>query len=170
MKPKIGIDMDGVCVDFVPGICNEYTKTTGKVLTPADITDWDMRKFGVTDEMWIKPGFFRNLKPVKGAIEILYKYRNEYEFIIVTDTMGIDFVQEDKRDWLDEYLPFINKVVYTSDKSYLPLEALLDDAPHHLGGFPNIKIKMKHPYNRYVKADYEVNDWHEVDILFNQGL
>ncbi len=170
MNYSIGIDLDGVCCDFVPGICNEYTKITGKILTPEDITDWNLRKFGVTDEMWIKPGFFRGLEPIDGAIEILWKYRHKYNFIIATDTMGIDFVQQEKRDWVEEYLPFIQKTVYTSDKSFLPIEALLDDAPHHLDSFPNIKIKMKHPYNKHVKADYEVEDWRGVDLLFSKGL
>ncbi len=171
MKPKVAIDMDGVTCDFVPAICKEYNIITNNgQLKPEDITDWDMRKFGVTDEMWIKPGFFRNLKPIKGAIEILWKYRNQYEFVIATDTMGIDFVQKEKGQWLDEHLPFIQKVIYTSDKSFLPTIALLDDAPHHLDSFPNIKIKMKHPYNKHVKADYEVNDWRDVDMLFSKGL
>jgi len=170
MKSEIAIDMDGVCCEFVPELCKEYYKATGKILKPEDITDWDIRKFGITDEMWIKPGFFRGLEPVEGALEVLWKYRYKYNFVIATDTMGIDFVQKDKQWWLDRYMPFIKNVHYTSDKSFLNSIALLDDAPHHLNDFPNLKIKMVNPYNEGVYADYIVENWRDVDSIFKHGF
>jgi 5'-nucleotidase len=170
IKPTGVIDMDGVVVNFVPAICNEHNRITGKHLTPADITSWDMRQFGVTDEMWIKPGFFRKLRPIPGAIEVLYKHKDNYNFVIATDCMSIDFIQKEKQLWLEEHLSFIKQAYFLSDKSIVPGDFILDDAPHHLDNYPGIRIKMITPYNKNTKADYEVEDWEAIDNLFSKGF
>ena len=171
IKPALIIDMDGVSVQFVPAICKEYNKTTNNgELTPADITAWDMRQFGIEDEMWIKPGFFRNLEPMPGAVEVLYKLKNDYRITIATDCMGVDFIQKDKQAWINEHLPFVDDVYFLSDKSIVPGDLLFDDAPHHLDNWPGIKVKMVTPYNQDTKADYEVNNWQEFDELIRMGL
>ncbi len=168
---KIIFDMDGVIVDFVPGLCEEHNLLTGDKLKADDITDWDLRKSGVQDETWIKPGFFWKLKPITDAIKTLESYYDsDYRFVIATDTMGIDFVQQEKAAWLNKYLPWIDEVYYLSDKSLVPGEVLFEDGPHHLRAFPGVTVKYKHPYNLDVPADHIVENWSDIDQMLKGGF
>lgn len=168
-KPCLAIDMDGVICQFVPAVCERYYLATGKNLKPEDITEWNMRKFGVSDDMWIKPGFFYGLKPIPGALESLYKLKEDYIIAIATDTMNIDYVKTEKDAWLDYYLPHIKKRYYIRDKSLVPAHLLFDDGPHHLEGFPGITVKMEHPYNHDIKANFTVKNlnWKEFERILH---
>jgi 5'-nucleotidase len=160
-KPTAIIDMDGVTCQFVPAVCAEVNKRTGGNLTPEDVTDWDMSKFGIEITDWQKPGFFRSLEPMPGAIETLYKMQRDYHLAIATDCMGVDFVRAEKAEWLKEYLPFITEVHYTGDKSKVKGDLLFDDAPHHLAVFPGVTFKMLTPYNLHAPTDFEVENWED---------
>lgn len=156
-------DMDGVTCHFVPAVCREYKLATGKDLMPKDITDWDMGKFGVKGEMWQKPGFFRSLEPIEGAVEVLWLlHQHGHKIWIVTDAMDLSFVEKEKAEWVKEYIPFVNGIVFTNQKDKIPGDIIIEDAPHHLERHPATTIKMKHPYNEGVLADHEVEGWEGV--------
>jgi len=158
-KPTLVIDMDGVCCDFVGAVCKEHNRLTGDNLYPTDITDWNMKLFGIENSTWQKPGFFLELKPIYGAVETLEKLKHSFRLSIATDCMGIDFVQADKKVWLEQYLPFVDDVYFLSDKSVVPGDLIFDDAPHHLEVYPGITVKMLTPYNEAATADYTVTNW-----------
>jgi 5'-nucleotidase len=164
------IDLDGVSVQFVPGVCNEHNALTGDNLKPEDITDWNMKLFGIQNEVWQKPGFFAALKPMPGAIAALNRLRKKYRLTIATDTMGIGFVREDKADWIERHIPWVSDVYYLSDKSEVPGDLLFDDAPHHLAAWPKIAVKMVTPYNLKAPADHEVKSWREFEALLKSGI
>ena len=160
------VDMDGVTCHFVPAVCREYRLATGKNLMPEDVTDWVMGKFGIEREMWQKPGFFRSLEPIKGAIEVLWLlHQNGHKIWIVTDAMGVNFVEKEKAQWVKEHLPFVKGIVFTSEKDKIPGDIIIEDAPHHLEKHPATTIKMKTPYNEGVLADHEVEGWDEIKAL-----
>jgi 5'-nucleotidase len=169
-KPKLIFDMDGVIVDFVPEVCREHNRLTGGNLKPEDITDWNMRQFGIEDKMWIKPGFFESLQPVEGAIRTLEKYCYKYHIVIATDCMGIDFIRKEKAAWLRKYLDWIDEVYYLSDKSIVPGDVLFEDGPHHLEAWPGVKVKFLHPYNLASEADHIVENWDDIDRMLEAGL
>ena len=169
-KPILVIDMDGVCCHFVPKVCREHNRLTGDNLQPEDITAWNMRLFGIQNNIWIKPGFFRDLEPIPGAIEILYKLRHDYRLTIATDCMDTDFIQADKKEWLEEHLPFVDDVYFLSDKSGVPGDLLFDDAEHHLKAFPRTTVKMLTPYNTDAIADFTVKNWREFERLLRKGI
>jgi 5'-nucleotidase len=160
-KPVLIIDMDGVTCQFVPAVCAEHNRLTGDNLKPEDITDWNMKLFGIQNETWLKPGFFRNLEPMPGAAEILYLIRKDFRLSIATDCQGVDFVQADKRAWLEEYLPFVDDIYFLADKSAVPGHLIFDDAPHHLEAFPGITVKINTKYNVDAAADHEVDNWRQ---------
>ena len=169
-KPTLIIDMDGVTCHFVPKVCREHNKSTGDKLQPKDITAWDMKLFGIKNDTWQKPGFFRDLEPIAGAIETLYKLRHDYRLTIATDCMGVDFVQDDKKAWLEEHLPFVDDVYFLSDKSVVPGDLLFDDAQHHLESFPGLTVKMITPYNLTARSTFEVENWREFEQLLKAGI
>ncbi len=158
-KPTLVIDMDGVCCHFVLAVCEEHYKLTGEKLYPEDITDWNMKLFGIENSTWQKPGFFRKLMPIYGAIETLEKLKHNFRLSIATDCMGIDFIQDEKKAWLEQYLPFVDDVYFLSDKSVVPGDLIFDDAPHHLEVYPGVTVKMLTPYNEAAPADYTVTNW-----------
>ncbi len=169
-RPTLVIDMDGVCCDFGAAVCREHNKLTGDNITPAIFTDFNMKLFGVQVDTWKKPGFFRHLEPMPGAIEILYKLRRDFRLTIATDCMGMDFVQADKKAWLEKYLPFVDDVYMLSDKSGVPGDLIFDDAPHHLEVYPGITVKMLTPYNAHAPADYTVTNWQKFYNLVKELL
>jgi len=169
-KPTLVIDMDGVCCDFVGAVCKEHNRLTGDNLYSTDITDWNMQLFGIKRSTWQKPGFFLNLKPIYGAIEVLKQIKRNYRISITTDCMGMDFVQEDKKAWLEKYLPFVDDVYMLSDKSGVPGDLIFDDAPHHLEAYPGITVKMLTPYNAHASADYTVTNWQQFYNLVKELL
>lgn len=169
-KPTLIIDMDGVTCDFVGAVCTEHNKLTGEHLHPTDITDWNMRLFGIDNSTWQKPGFFRQLEPIHGAVEVLYRLHHDYRLSIATDCMGIDFIQNEKKEWLEQYLPFVEDVYFLSDKSVVPGDLIFDDAPHHLQAFPGITVKMLTPYNTKTPADYTVTNWEKFYFLLKEIL
>jgi 5'-nucleotidase len=158
-KPTLIIDMDGVSVQFVPAVCKEHNRLTGDNLYDTDVTDWNMGLFGIERSTWQKPGFFRNLEPMPGAIETLKLLKPDFRLTIATDCMGVDFVQQEKQEWLQEYLPFVDDVYFLSDKSAVPGDLIFDDAPHHLAVYPGITVKMLTPYNAHTISDYTVTNW-----------
>lgn len=160
-KPVLVVDMDGVTCQFVPAVCQEHNRLTGDNLQPEDITDWDMTLFGIQKDTWLKPGFFLDLEPMPGAAEILYLIRKDYRLSIATDCQGVDFVQDDKRAWIEKHLPFVDDIYFLSDKSAVPGHLIFDDAPHHLKAFPGITVKMITPYNADAAADHEVDSWRQ---------
>ncbi len=160
---KLVIDMDGVCCQFIEAVCKEVGMEVSKIDT------WDLGSFGIDEDVWAKPGFFRTLKPVEGCIEVMEELDKEHDLIIATDHLGIDFIKKDKREWLQEYLPFIDEVHFGRDKSIITGDLLFDDAPHHLNEWGGIKVKMVTPYNRHVLAHYTVENWYEFFYIVNGG-
>jgi 5'(3')-deoxyribonucleotidase len=145
------VDMDGVITDFVGAVCEEHNDN----VRPEDITKWDLSEFGIKNETWQKPGFFRNLKPFAGAVETLWKMHQLGDKLwIVTNAMGIDYIEEEKAAWVREHIPFVRGIVFTDQKHTVPGDVLIDDSPEFLNSYPGTTIKINHPYNVDVEADY----------------
>jgi 5'(3')-deoxyribonucleotidase len=159
------IDMDEGAVDFLGPLCKKHNQLTGAQLTPDDIKTWDLKEYGIENETWQTPGFFENLPAAKGAIEVLYKHRKRYRLTIATDPCGVDFVRQEKQQWLERHLPFVDDVYFTDDKTYIPGDLILDDCPRHLESYPGIKVKMLRAYNRHTPADHTIKSWQEFDQL-----
>ena len=162
------VDMDGTIVDFVGAMVDEHNKISGTNLSKEDIDEWDLTPFGIKTSTWQKPGFFYNLKPFEGAIEVLWKmYQNGNQIWIASDSMGQNFVETDKTKWIEEHIPFVRGVVFTGRKWELPGDILIDDSPEQLEKFSGITIKFNQPYNKHVKADHAVDSWKDIDRMVN---
>lgn len=157
------VDLDEVTVDFLSGVCREHNRITGDNLRPGDITAWELGKFNVSEESWQKPGFFYDLKPFKGAVEALWKmHKWGNRLWVVTNSQGIDFIEEDKAAWVREYIPFVRGIVFTDKKHEIPGDVMIDDCPEYLEKYPGTTIKIRRPYNEGVLADYEFDSLAEV--------
>lgn len=111
-KLVVYIDMDDVLADFSGAISGE------------------MDEKGKPVEMKQK-GFYRNLKPVKGAIETLDRLlaNPALDIYIATKPTTSNFHSAtEKYEWVNEHLPkLIKKIFLTCDKTKLIGDVLIDD-------------------------------------------
>jgi len=162
---NIGVDLDETTFDFFSPIFQVYFKKTGKIITRKDITSY---KAPIVpniprEEVWLKPGFFRNLKPFPFAVDVLQRLSKRCVIMIATDALGIDFIKEEKLETIKKYLPFVDlkHVIFGSEKHKIGIDLLFDDAPQHLEQFPKYTVKMVREYNRHVPTNAEIHntDW-----------
>lgn len=149
------VDLDGVTVDFTGSVCKAHNKLTGDSLSPDDLDQHDYSKFGIRKTTWQQPGFFYDLEPYPGAVEALWKaQQNGHKLWIVTNSMNVGFVEADKKQWVEENIPFVRGLIFTDKKHLVPGDMLIDDCPEYLENYPGTTVKINRPYNRHVKADY----------------
>ncbi len=152
------VDLDEVVADFLTPVCELHNLKTGSNLTRDDITTWDLAGFGIDAKTWQKPGVFRRLEPLSGSVEALrLLYKQGHRLWIITDAMNIEFIQDEKSEWVGEHIPFVNGVIFTDQKHLIPGDALIDDSPLHLSQYPGVTVKINRPYNRDIISDYNYN-------------
>lgn len=120
-KEIILIDMDEVIVDF-------YSHPTLKI--PKD---------EYNHPNMFEEGYFRNLKPLPGAIKAVRKLinSNEYDVYIATKPVAeLPYSYSDKVRWIKEYLPELeSKIILAQVKGMLKGDYLIDDTPENAKGF-----------------------------------
>jgi len=165
------VDLDGTVCDFIGPLIERHNEISKDKLCREDINAWDLKKFGIADTTWQTPGFFISLRPLEGAVEVLYKMHQNGDLLwIVTNALDIDFIEEEKATWVREHLPFVRGIIFSDKKYELPADAIMiDDCPEYLEKFTGTTIKMNTPYNSHVKADYAADDWKDIDNIVNKG-
>jgi len=152
MLPKLGLDLDGVIVNFNDQLVEDYNKRYLPVIT-ADSIDYDFELLGDLiftrfKIVFNEPGFFKKLKPLPNAITIATKLLDMgIPTVICTaparNNEGLinGLSAAEKFDWVQEHLPFWgNEIIITKDKHYVDVDMLIDDYP------PNITLWcQKHP-------------------------
>ena len=113
-KKTLYIDMDGVLADF----------DAKAALAPKHIK----QKYG--DNLHRVPGFYRDLKPLPGAIEAFNKLCEHYDvYIASTPSWSNPSCWIDKRLWVQQYIGqnAYKKLILTSNKGILKGDYLIDD-------------------------------------------
>ena len=113
-KKILYIDMDGVLCDF----------DSKAAMTPKHVKD----KYG--DNLHRVPGFYRDLKPLPGAIDAFNKLCEHYDvYIASTPSWSNPSCWIDKRLWVQQYLGqnAYKKLILTSNKGLLKGDYLIDD-------------------------------------------
>ena len=113
-KKILYIDMDGVLCDF----------DSKAAMPPKHVKD----KYG--DNLHRVPGFYRDLKPMPGAIDAFNKLCEHYDVYIASTPSWINpSCWIDKRLWVQQYLGqnAYKKLILTSNKGLLKGDYLIDD-------------------------------------------
>ena len=110
------------------------------------------------------PGFFRDLKPIKGSQAILKRLNEKYDLYIASAAMQFPNSLEEKSDWLDEHFSFIpwQKRILCGDKHILKGDILIDDRSYNLENFQGRSLLFTSPHNIYTNGYERVDNWQEV--------
>lgn len=163
------LDMDEVVVDLMPTVIQYYNAMYSSDITLEDITEWNLPED--MKAIFRIPDFFKNLPAVRNARRGMAQLiRNGYELRIVTDCMDNMSIQEQKLYWLrklKEQDGLDIKATFTSDKSTVQGNVLVDDAIHHLKNFKKTNINglpicMEKPWNKGKYFGLVVKDWDDL--------
>jgi 5'(3')-deoxyribonucleotidase len=160
--PRVLLDIDGVCADFVTPVLAAAGRMMGREFVLDDVHQWDILQaigadaevIAAVDRVIEQPGFCASLQVYPGVHEGLKQLRQYYEVVVVTSPFtGPHWVAE--RDaWLRRELGFAKSdIVHTAGKRVCAGDVLIDDkdstlvewATYHPEGLP---ILFDQPWNR----------------------
>lgn len=184
-KPKIyGIDLDGVCFNFLEGFVNYLKAAEGINIDPASVTNyyWTGVDETLKDKIWkvyfhdfCRMGGMRSLGTIPGAVnglKLLSDMGNTLHFV----TSREDYVEQDTIDSIEEKLgienPSVHIVTGKLKSPYvkkLAIDSFIDDSPSTLTDLiTNTRASvyiMDYAYNRDVDAEglysRRVKNWQE---------
>jgi 5'-nucleotidase len=152
MSKVILLDMDDVLMDFKGGIVEAYNEVHDDKISKDMITHWDFQNLPgkvakTLDKIWHKPGFFRSLKPLNDALEIVPKLAEEHDCWIASDAFDLSYIEKDYS--LETYFPMLkDKKFYCRPKWMITSDFLLDDKIDTLHKYRD-KMGVAVCYNQY---------------------
>ncbi|GAA5224995.1 5' nucleotidase, NT5C type [Membranihabitans marinus] len=169
-KPILAVDMDDVITDTFQQSLDWYARDFGKKYNKqdlqgnylADVIPSEHRE--KIQQYFFTKGFFRELKPIPGAIETLSMLQDSFEVFVVTAAQQFPQCLTEKNEWLDEYMPFIDwrYRVFCGHKYFLNAKYLIDDHAYNFEKYIGHPILFTAPHNtkedRYTRAD----NWDDV--------
>ena len=176
---QILIDMDGVLADFEQGFLNTYRRLNpDQPYIPLEKRNTFYIDHQYQAELGLKvfpiilrPGFYRSLPPIKGAIEAIKKLEaSDHEVFICTSPLSKykNCVLE-KYEWVEEHLgfPFTKKIILAKDKTTVRGDILIDDKPEITGVMKPVweQYIFDQPYNREVTDKVRMG-WGDLDKYF----
>ncbi|MUU77055.1 5' nucleotidase, NT5C type [Winogradskyella endarachnes] len=166
----IFVDMDDVLADTYGKHIELYNKEHQKDLHISQISSGEMWQ-NVPEEHYpsirqhaLQPGFFRNLKPIKDAIEVMEALYKKHEVYIATAATQFPNSLIEKSEWLAEHMPFITwqHQIMCGDKFILNGDLLIDDRVYNLEHFKGDTLLFNSPHNVNDTGYTRVGSWQEI--------
>lgn len=144
---RLGIDLDGVCYQFVPKLAQYIHKKTGRPLSelgPAKTWNFFKDQWGYSYQEYsdfVAQGIhdreiFWEGEEFPGCREILDVLSDDFEIVIVTarffNNVPHELSEAATLHWLESHSIPYNELIISNDKTNLNLDLLLDDAPHNI--------------------------------------
>ncbi len=170
---RIAIDMDEVIADALGRYVEWYERDYTIAITPEQLLTQRFEDLvlpehmDAVDQYAFHDDFFKDLKVIPGAKEVIRDLYQHYEIFITTAAMEFPNSFLPKLAWLKEHLPYISwtHIVFCGDKSIINADYLIDDNARHFKRFIGQGILFTAPHNRTVEWDMRVNSWEEVRKL-----
>ena len=170
----IFVDMDDVLADTYGKHIELYNKEHQQELHINQISSGEMWQ-NVPEEFHpsikqhaLQSGFFRDLEPIKDAIEVMEALYSKHEVYIATAATQFPNSLIEKSEWLAEHMPFITwqHQIMCGDKFILNGDLLIDDRIYNLEHFKGDTLLFNSPHNVNDKGFKRVATWVEIaDIL-----
>lgn len=170
-KPVLLIDQDDVLVEYIAAVVESFNQKYGTSFKTSDCKSWNLVSiFGEEiGTVMHEPELFRNLKPVKDAVETFERLYRSNLFEIYIVTAAHPRTVEAKYEWLKEHINFLpqSHIIVSSAKHMIKGDYLLDDGMHNIRAFKEaggIPIVFNRPHNKEESKDfYNVNSWLEFE-------
>ncbi|MEP5254251.1 MULTISPECIES: 5' nucleotidase, NT5C type [Winogradskyella] len=166
----IFVDMDDVLADTYGKHIEMYNLEHQQELCVSQITEGEM--WQNVPEMHQKsilkhahqPGFFRDLKPIKDAIQVMEALYAKHEVYIATAATQFPNSLEEKSEWLAEHMPFITwqHQIMCGHKFILKGDLLIDDRTYNLENFDGDTLLFNSPHNVNDTGYTRVSTWLEI--------
>lgn len=172
---RVFLDMDGVLVDLLADWLPYLNEITGKNLEYGDINMYGLESvygipFSKIRKPLHKPGFWENLPMYPGADEFVAKLvKYGHEVYIATTPFPAELCCWGKKQWVKKNLPFIplDRVIFIHDKHLLRGDAMVDDKPQNMVGFPGMRILFDQPWNQPANLKKDGLKWYYFQRAFN---
>ena len=172
-RKKIAIDMDEVLADTLGAIIDGVNERANLGITVESLNGQKLKHVipehdGLVTEILREPGFFRHLKVMPNAQEVVEKLNEHYDVYIATAAMDVPTSFYDKYEWLLEYFPFLDPqhFVFCGRKNIINADYLIDDNPRQLAIFEGESIMYTAVHNMNHHDYKRVNGWKDVEALF----
>ena len=133
-RKKIAIDMDEVLADTLGEIIDAVNERANLGITIESLNGKKLKHMmpeheGLVTEVLREPGFFRRLKVMPHAQEVVEKLNDHYDVYIATAAMDVPTSFHDKYEWLLEFFPFLNPqhFVFCGRKNIVNADYLIVD-------------------------------------------
>ena len=178
---KINIDIDDTVNNFIEKFVEYFNMITGRNLTVAEVTDYNLSRFTGVPNKALETLFFNNnyfykmLTPLSGAVDIIEEIAIEHEVKFVT-AIKYEAIQE-RINFLNTYFPFIDidrALLVTNDKHSIYADIVIDDC---LNNLTNINeeckfIVFKQAWNANAQYDNNVlaltNNWSTIKAVIDR--
>jgi len=131
----VGLDMDGVIVDFMAPICRHF-KIEKKDCTTYKFEELFPDRSKEAIAYYAKKGYFRNLNPYPGALDFIKKLqrlKNVRVWFVSKPSKHSAYTWSDKVEWINEHTPdLLETTILTQDKSLIAVDVFIDDDPENL--------------------------------------
>lgn len=172
-RKKIAIDMDEVLADTLGAIIDGVNERANLGITVESLNGQKLKHVipehdGLVTEILREPGFFRHLKVMPNAQEVVEKLNEQYDVYIATAAMDVPTSFHDKYEWLLEHFPFLDPqhFVFCGRKNIINADYLIDDNPRQLAIFEGESIMYTAVHNMNHHDYKRVNGWKDVEALF----
>lgn len=172
-RKKIAIDMDEVLADTLGEIIEAVNKKTNLGISVESLNGKKLKHMipehdGLVTEVLREPGFFRRLKVMPDAQEVVQRLTEHYDVYIATAAMDVPTSFHDKYEWLLEHFPFLDPqhFVFCGRKDIVKADYLIDDNPRQLSIFEGEPIIYTAAHNVNDHRFKRVNGWKDVEAYF----
>ncbi|MDP4131911.1 MAG: 5'(3')-deoxyribonucleotidase [Bacteroidota bacterium] len=171
---SIAVDMDGVLADTETHFIRYYEKETGEKIDPDSmkgIPENEAFPDKTAVQRFVRmPGFFRTLPLIPGGVDAIRTLMEDFDVYIVSAAMEFPLSLFEKKEWLEEYFPFISwqHIVFCGDKRIIRTDYLIDDHLKNLDHFQGVSIMFTASHNIHYSHHQRLNNWEEIVQYFKK--
>lgn len=117
---QLSLDLDGCLIDFLTPLCRRISKQIKREIRPSQVTTYRLEGLIPSDQKpWLfsllnDPTFYRNLKPMAGAVEFVERVSKLYDVHIISARPHK--LRKVTNTQVKRFFPSIKSVHLTTDK------------------------------------------------------